>query len=75
MGHKGKYLDESYFRAEEEKHLTGYRKTIQHLDIVESYFQGLSMGKIAKKLDRSAAMVHAQVHSHNESTTALSVDV
>jgi hypothetical protein len=25
------------------------------------------MGKIAKKLDRSAATVHAQIHSHNES--------
>jgi hypothetical protein len=25
------------------------------------------MGKISKKLDRSAATVHAQIHSHNES--------
>jgi predicted DNA-binding protein YlxM (UPF0122 family) len=39
----------------------------EHLDIVESYFQGLSMGKIAKKLDLSGTTVHAQIHSHNES--------
>lgn len=48
----------------------GVYKTVgdqEHLDIVESYFQGMSMGKIAKKLDRSAATVHAQIHAHNES--------
>jgi hypothetical protein len=28
---------------------------------------GSSMEKIAKKLDRSAATVHAQIHSHDES--------
>jgi len=39
----------------------------EHLQIIESYFEGSSMGKIAKKLDRSAATVHAQIHSHNES--------
>ncbi|MGA2309440.1 MAG: site-specific integrase [Candidatus Bathyarchaeia archaeon] len=33
MGHKGKYLDESYFRAEEEKHLAEYRKAIPHLTV------------------------------------------
>lgn len=33
MGHKGLYLDMSYFRAEEPLHLTEYRKAIQHLTI------------------------------------------
>lgn len=33
MGHKGVYLDMSYFRAEEQLHLTEYRKTIQSLSI------------------------------------------
>jgi integrase len=33
MGHKGKYLDESYFRAEEERHLAEYRKAIPHLTV------------------------------------------
>lgn len=33
MGHKGGYLDESYFRAELEKHLTEYRKTMSELSI------------------------------------------
>jgi len=35
MGHKGLYLDESYFRAEEAKHIEEYRKAICHLSIVE----------------------------------------
>jgi integrase len=33
MGHKGKYLDESYFRADEERHLAEYRKAIPHLTV------------------------------------------
>jgi integrase len=33
MGHKGLYLDESYFRAEESLHLMEYRKAIPHLTI------------------------------------------
>jgi len=33
MGHKGVYLDMSYFRAEEQLHLAEYRKTIQGLSI------------------------------------------
>jgi integrase len=33
MGHKGVYLDMSYFRAEEQLHITEYRKTIQGLSI------------------------------------------
>jgi hypothetical protein len=39
----------------------------EHIDILNGYFEGSSMGKLAKKLDRSAATVHAQIHSHNES--------
>jgi hypothetical protein len=35
--------------------------------VIESYFERLSMEKIAKKLDRSAATIHAQTHSHDES--------
>lgn len=35
MGHKGQYLDISYFRAEEQRHLEEYRKVIQHLTIQE----------------------------------------
>jgi hypothetical protein len=38
----------------------------EHLDIIESYLtEKLSMGKIAKKLDRRTATVYAQVHAHN----------
>jgi integrase len=33
MGHKGLYLDESYFRAEESLHLAEYRKAIPHLTV------------------------------------------
>jgi allantoicase len=33
MGHKGGYLDESYFRVEEQRHLMEYRRAIQHLSI------------------------------------------
>jgi len=33
MGHKGLYLDMSYFKAEEPLHLAEYRKTVQHLTI------------------------------------------
>ncbi len=33
MGHKGLYLDESYFKAEEPLHLAEYRKAIPHLTI------------------------------------------
>jgi hypothetical protein len=44
----------------------------EHTDIINTYFEGLSMGRIAKKLDRSAATVHAQIHSHNESIDKMS---
>jgi integrase len=33
MGHKSGYLDESYFRAEEQNHLAEYRKAIPHLTV------------------------------------------
>jgi integrase len=33
MGHKGGYLDESYFRAEEGKHLAEYRKAVPYLTV------------------------------------------
>jgi site-specific recombinase XerD len=33
MGHKGLYLDVSYFRAEESLHLAEYRKAVAHLTI------------------------------------------
>jgi len=49
---------------------TGTYKTVgdqEHTDIINTYFEGLSMGKLAKKLDRSAATVHAQIRSHDES--------
>jgi integrase len=36
MGHKSGYLDESYFRAEEQQHLAEYRKVITHLSIYEA---------------------------------------
>ena len=35
MGHKGQYLDLSYFRAEEQRHLDEYRKVVQYLTIQE----------------------------------------
>lgn len=52
----------------------GVYKTVgdqEHLGIINDYFEGVSMGKIAKKLDRSAATVHAQIHSHDESIDKL----
>lgn len=47
----------------------GAYKTIgdeEHVQIIGDYFEGLSMGKIAKKLDRSAASVQAQIHTHDQ---------
>jgi hypothetical protein len=48
----------------------GVYKTVgdeEHISIIDSYFERLSMGRIAKKLDRSAATVYAQIHSRDES--------
>ena len=36
MGHKGAYLDDSYFRASEEDHLREYRKAIPYLSVYEA---------------------------------------
>ena len=36
MGHKGGYLDPSYFRAEESKHVEEYRKAIPNLTVYQS---------------------------------------
>lgn len=46
MGHKGGYLDESYFRAEEDKHLAEYRKAIPHLTV---YSTGLEEKQLRVK--------------------------
>ena len=46
MGHKGGYLDESYFRAEEDKHLAEYRKAIPHLTV---YSTGLEEKQLRTK--------------------------
>jgi hypothetical protein len=35
MGHKGQYLDISYFRAEEQRHIDEYRKIVQYLTVQE----------------------------------------
>jgi integrase len=36
MGHKGLYLDMSYFKAEEQLHLAEYRKAVPHLMVYET---------------------------------------
>jgi integrase len=36
MGHKGGYLDESYFKAEEEFHLREYRKVIPYISVYDN---------------------------------------
>ena len=45
MGHKGQYLDMSYFRAEEQRHLDEYRKVVQYLTIQESKKDNSDMKK------------------------------
>jgi len=40
----------------------------EHTNIINNYLdEDLSMGKIAKKLNRSAATIYTQIHVHNES--------
>ncbi len=46
MDHKGGYLDESYFRAEEERHLEEYRKAVPHLTV---YSTGLEEKQLRVK--------------------------
>jgi len=38
----------------------------EHIQVIDDYFSGLSMGKIAKKTDRSSATILAQIQGHNE---------
>jgi hypothetical protein len=49
----------------------GVYKTVgdqEHTDIITGYMdECLSMGRLAKKLNRSAATIHTQIHAHNES--------
>jgi hypothetical protein len=45
MGHKGQYLDMSYFRAEEQRHLDEYRKIVQYLTIQEPPKDNTNMKK------------------------------
>jgi integrase len=45
MGHKGQYLDMSYFRAEEQRHLDEYRKVVQYLTIQEQKKDNSDMKK------------------------------
>jgi integrase len=45
MGHKGQYLDISYFRAEEQRHLDEYRKVIPHLTVQEQKKDNSDMKK------------------------------
>jgi len=47
----------------------GRYKTVgdeEHLQIIDAYWGGESMGKLAKKLERSAATIHGQIQAHNE---------
>jgi len=46
MGHKGGYLDISYFKAEEQRHLEEYRKAIPHLSVYSNELQELRQEKI-----------------------------
>lgn len=59
MGHKGGYLDESYFRAEEDKHLTEYRKAIPHLTIY-------SIGLEEKQLRVKAMLDFAKLQGYGD---------
>ena len=58
MGHQGKYLDMSYFKAEENLHLTEYRKAISHLTIAKTLDE--------KKQRANAVMDFAKMQGHSE---------
>jgi len=58
MGHQGKYLDMSYFKAEENLHLTEYRKAIPHLTIAETLDE--------KKQRANAVMDFAKMQGYSE---------
>jgi len=38
----------------------------EHIQVIDGYFEGLSMGKLAKKLERSSATILSQIQSHND---------
>lgn len=56
LGHKGAYLESSYFRGEEEKHLEEYRKTIPYLTIIEATDRFEVEMKKRKILEDSASL-------------------
>ena len=49
LAHSGQYLESSYFRGEEQKHLEEYRKAIPHLSILEGQLV-LSREELRKEL-------------------------
>lgn len=59
MGHKGGYLDESYFRAEEEKHLAEYRKAIPHLTVYATPME-------EEQLRKKSLLDFAKLQGYNE---------
>ena len=59
MGHRGKYLDESYFRAEEQMHLAEYRKAIPYLTIY-------STGIEEKQLRAKAMLDFARLQGYGD---------
>jgi hypothetical protein len=59
MGHKGLYLDMSYFRAEEPLHLAEYRKAIPYLTVQEVQTD-------QKKLQSDMLLAFAKLQGFNE---------
>ena len=59
MGHKSGYLDESYFRAEEQQHLAEYRKVIAHLSIY-------ALPKEEKKLKSEILLNFAKLQGYGD---------
>ena len=59
MGHKSGYLDESYFRAEEQQHLAEYRKVIVHLSIY-------ALPKEEKKLKSELLLNFAKLQGYGD---------
>jgi Mn-containing catalase len=55
MGHRGGYLDLSYFRAEEARHLEEYRKAIPYLTVLGSESQELLIGELKEKVEELEA--------------------
>ncbi len=61
MGHKGGYLDESYFKAEERRHLEEYRKAIPHLSIYSRELEELrhEMQSMSESLEEKMRLIRA----------------